>query len=82
MIFGDEDPFELLGGLLGYFPIVEMPREPNTELRAGPLLQLAEDFGFRDDFDPIRRLFDPSLGGGALLDVGVYLLWLTQAVTL
>src|SRR5690606_25199266 len=30
------------------------------------------DFGFRTDFKPKGRLFDPALGGGALLDVGVY----------
>ncbi|MDF2485343.1 MAG: oxidoreductase domain protein [Herbinix sp.] len=29
-------------------------------------------FGFRTEFDPFNRLFNPALGGGALLDVGVY----------
>lgn len=34
---------------------------------------LIADFGFSKDFDPRHRLFDLTLGGGALLDVGVYL---------
>ena len=34
--------------------------------------QLDGDFGFRTELDPKGRLFDPALGGGALLDVGIY----------
>lgn len=34
---------------------------------------LIADFGFQKAFDPTHRLFDPALGGGALMDVGVYL---------
>jgi predicted dehydrogenase len=41
---------------------------------------LTADFGFRKAFDPRHRLFDPALGGGALLDVGVYLASLSSMV--
>lgn len=38
----------------------------------GDVRLLEADFGFRAGFDPKGRLFDPALGGGALMDVGVY----------
>ncbi|HNP73172.1 MAG TPA: Gfo/Idh/MocA family oxidoreductase [Kouleothrix sp.] len=38
----------------------------------GEVRMLQADFGFRTGFDPRGRLFDPALGGGALLDVGIY----------
>jgi predicted dehydrogenase len=44
-------------------------------LRAGAIgdaRMLHADFGFRAEFKPDGRLFNPALGGGALLDIGVY----------
>jgi predicted dehydrogenase len=39
----------------------------------GDVRLLSADFGFQKAFDPSHRLFDLAMGGGALLDVGVYL---------
>ena len=38
----------------------------------GAVRMVQADFGFRAAFNPAHRLFDPALGGGALLDVGIY----------
>ncbi len=37
---------------------------------------LRADFGIYKPFDPKSRLFDPHLGGGSLMDVGFYPVWL------
>jgi predicted dehydrogenase len=46
----------------------------------GEITAVEADFGSRTDFEPRSRLFDPALGGGALLDVGVYPLWFAHFV--
>ncbi|MCL5128459.1 Gfo/Idh/MocA family protein [Algibacter sp. L4_22] len=38
----------------------------------GKLLKVETDFGFHRDFDNSARLFNKSLGGGSLLDIGIY----------
>ncbi|WP_298238782.1 Gfo/Idh/MocA family oxidoreductase [uncultured Algibacter sp.] len=38
----------------------------------GKLLKLEADFGFFRAFDNSSRLFNKSLGGGSLLDIGIY----------
>lgn len=38
----------------------------------GELLKVEADFGFSCDFDEESRLFKKSLGGGSLLDIGIY----------
>lgn len=42
----------------------------------GDLKTIRADFGFRADFPSEHRVFNPALGGGALLDVGIYTIFL------
>lgn len=55
-----------------FLPAVVKARQMIAAGTLGDIRMLAADLGFRADFDPQHRLFDPALGGGALLDVGVY----------
>jgi len=43
----------------------------------GPVQFIRADFGFQAPYDPQGRLFNLELGGGSLLDVGIYPLFLT-----
>ena len=40
--------------------------------RIGTLTQLSADFGYPMPYKPVGREYDPALGGGVLLDMGIY----------
>jgi predicted dehydrogenase len=46
----------------------------------GRVNQVTADFGFTAAFDPAHRLFNRELGGGALLDLGIYPLSIAAAL--
>jgi len=43
----------------------------------GDVRHIKSDFGVKRDFDPLHRAFNKELGGGSLLDLGIYPLFLT-----
>ena len=45
----------------------------------GKVHLLKADFGFKGIYDPHSRLFNKNLGGGSLLDIGIYPLFLAYA---
>ncbi|HET6428984.1 MAG TPA: Gfo/Idh/MocA family oxidoreductase [Phycisphaerae bacterium] len=55
-----------------FLPYIVKLRKLLADGAIGEVRMLAADFGFRAGFDPSSRLLDPNLGGGGLLDVGVY----------
>ncbi len=63
-----------------FLPVLVEVRELLAEDAVGEVRMLTADFGFRADWNPQSRQLNPELGGGALLDVGIYPLSLTSAV--
>ncbi len=55
-----------------FLPVTRMVKQWIDEKRIGKVKYLQASFGFRSEFNPQSRLYDPHLAGGALLDVGVY----------
>ncbi len=63
-----------------FLPGVVQARQWIADGKIGEVRALMADFGFRTEFDPQHRLFNPELGGGALLDVGIYPISLASAI--
>jgi predicted dehydrogenase len=55
-----------------FSPGIVRLRELVAEGVIGEVRSVTADFSFPFPYDPAHRLFDPDLGGGALLDLGVY----------
>lgn len=55
-----------------FLPVMEAVRQWLREGAIGSVRMVQADFGFRAADDESSRLLDPALGGGSLLDVGVY----------
>jgi predicted dehydrogenase len=61
-------------------PVLVQVQEWLDEGRIGEVRMLTADFGFRTGWNPEGRLLNPALAGGALLDVGVYVIALASMV--
>jgi dihydrodiol dehydrogenase / D-xylose 1-dehydrogenase (NADP) len=55
-----------------FLPVNQKIKQLITEGIIGDVRLLQADFGFEAPFDPTNRLYSKNLGGGALLDVGIY----------
>jgi predicted dehydrogenase len=59
-------------------PAVVALRELVADGAIGEVRSVQADLGIARDYDPANRLFDLALGGGALLDLGVYVVSFAQ----
>lgn len=55
-----------------YLPATQRVKKWIDEGKIGKVLNIKASFGFYKEFDINSRLYNPKLGGGALLDVGIY----------
>jgi len=75
-----EDIFLMEALWTRFLPVMADVRECIADGAVGDPVYVRADIGVKIDFDPEDRLFDPSLGGGALLDLGIYPLFLIREV--
>src|SRR3954451_14568206 len=59
-------------------PMIRRLQQLVSAGRLGEVRQVRADIGFVVDRPPTDRLLDPALGGGALLDMGIYPLTFAQ----
>lgn len=55
-----------------FIPAVNHALELAGNGEIGTVHTVKSDFGFRLPFDPAHRIFNKALGGGSLLDIGIY----------
>lgn len=60
-----------------FIPAIAKLREWVADGVLGEIISISADFNFHLPFDPDHRLYNRALGGGALLDLGIYPLSLT-----
>jgi predicted dehydrogenase len=63
-----------------FFPLIHRTISIVNSGELGKIRSVRADFGFHKHFDPESRIYDKSLGGGSLLDVGIYPLFLALLI--
>ncbi len=61
-----------------FFPVIKKVKGLIDSESLGRAKKFSANFCIHIPFDPAHRLYDKSLGGGALMDVGIYPLTLSQ----
>lgn len=61
-----------------FMPTIHKMLEIIQKGEIGEVIAVKADFGFHAPFDPASRIYNPALGGGSLLDIGIYPVFLAQ----
>lgn len=63
-----------------FLPHYKKLQELLQQKKLGDIKSVLVNFGFNTTGNPAQRLFDPSLGGGTLLDIGIYNVFITMSI--
>ncbi len=63
-----------------FLPVINKINQWIDENKIGEVKQVIADFGVNFEYDPNHRAFNPHLAGGALLDLGIYPIFLASMV--
>ncbi len=63
-----------------FLPTITRTMEYIREGALGEVKVVTADFGFKTEFHPSGRLFNPEMGGGSILDIGIYPVFLSLLV--
>jgi predicted dehydrogenase len=63
-----------------FLPHYKKLQELLQQKTLGNIKSVLVNFGFNTAGNPAQRLFDPSLGGGTLLDIGIYNVFMTISI--
>ena len=63
-----------------FIPSFQKMKELVEKGRIGVVKNIVADFGFRSNNPPESRVFNPKLGGGSILDVGIYPIFLAVSI--
>ncbi len=68
--------FLMEGMWLRFLPVMQKVLSLITENKIGDIISVKASIGYKAPDDPSSRYFDPALGGGSLLDLGIYPIFL------
>lgn len=68
----ENDTFLMEAMWTRFLPVIQKTQELLAEDKIGKIKTIHADFGFVAPYTPERRTLNPVLGGGALLDIGIY----------